>query len=55
MGDEGVADRVRHGKAWRSLRAVHQGMQIQDTIEGVTYVADAEGNAAAPVKLAPRL
>ena len=24
------------------------GMQIQDTIEGVTYVADAQGNAAAP-------
>ncbi|MGO9112544.1 MAG: M56 family metallopeptidase [Thermoguttaceae bacterium] len=29
------------------------GMQIHDTIEGVTYVTDAAGNAAAPIKLEP--
>ena len=29
------------------------GMEIQDTIEGVTYVTDAAGNAVAPVELDP--
>ena len=31
------------------------GMQVTDTIEGVTYVADAQGNAVAPVKLDPNV
>ncbi|HUT90393.1 MAG TPA: M56 family metallopeptidase, partial [Thermoguttaceae bacterium] len=30
-----------------------EGMKVVDTIEGVTYVADAQGNPAGPVKAAP--
>ena len=52
---ETTVSRIEHGTATPADIKVEftEGTQIVDTIEGVRYVADAQGKPAGPVKLAP--
>jgi beta-lactamase regulating signal transducer with metallopeptidase domain len=53
--DQVVVSRIEHGTVRPTDIEVPftEGMQIVDTIEGVRYVADAEGKPNGPVELAP--